>query len=135
STSPFSKVPARIRSSVAASMKMAPLAVASREVSGLPPTSTICARPSSSKCVSFDIRTAYTGWGMLGTMTRTILLVGMAGALLWAGGFGCGEDAPERRPDEVLAGGPPPRINLNVTGPDSDEGKREKCQRIARDNG
>jgi hypothetical protein len=74
---------------------------------------------------------------MLGSMTRTILLVGMAGSLLWAAGFGCGDDAPERRPSEMLAGwqGPPPRININVTGPDSDDDKRERCSRIARDNG
>jgi hypothetical protein len=70
-------------------------------------------------------------------MTRTMVLVGVAGSLLWAAGFGCGDDVSERRPSEMMAGwqGPPPRININVTGPDSDEGKREKCINIARENG
>jgi hypothetical protein len=69
-------------------------------------------------------------------MTRTILF-GVAGLMLWAAGMGCGDDASERRPSEMLAGwqGPPPRININVTGPDADGDKRERCARVARDNG
>jgi hypothetical protein len=37
----------------------------------------------------------------------------------------------------MLAGwqGPPPRININVTGPDADEDKREKCTRMGREAG
>jgi hypothetical protein len=73
---------------------------------------------------------------MLACMTRTIMVV-VAASTLWAAGFGCGEDAPERKPSEMLANwqGPPPRININVTGPDSDEDKRRTCQEIAQKSG
>jgi hypothetical protein len=61
----------------------------------------------------------------------------MAVPLLWAAGFGCGDDGPERRPSELLAGwqGPPPRIMITVTGPDADDDTRERCARMARDAG
>jgi hypothetical protein len=63
--------------------------------------------------------------------------MGMAGSLLWAAGFGCGEDSSDRKPSAMLAGwqGPPPRININVTGPEADDDKRQTCQNIARENG
>jgi hypothetical protein len=46
--------------------------------------------------------------------------------------LGCG-DEPERRNDQLLAGwqGPPPHVNVVVTGPDADNDKRERCGRIA----
>jgi hypothetical protein len=73
---------------------------------------------------------------MLALMTRTMALSVVAASLLVAAGFGCGDD-DERRPSQMLAGwqGPPPRLQISVTGPDADDDKREKCSRMAREAG
>ncbi len=63
-------------------------------------------------------------------MKTTYLLSGVAGGLLWlAAGGGCGDDPPERRPDQPLQsyGASATRIALNVTGPASDQDKGQRC--------
>ncbi len=66
-------------------------------------------------------------------MKTTYILSGIVGGLLWmAAGGGCGDDPPERRPDQPLAsyGAGATRIALNVTGPEADSDKGQRCVAI-----
>ena len=70
STSPLPIVPARTALAVAISITTMPLAIATRSVSGLAPTSTMRAAPAASKWVSPNVEPGCGGGVLLPRVTR-----------------------------------------------------------------